>query len=102
MGSGPFRFKEYQLGQSISGVRNPDYYRRGLPYLDGFTGIFADKQATRVAAIKGDRAAIEFRGFPPSTRDELCRGARRSDYRSGKRLELRQLDHPKPQTQTVR
>jgi peptide/nickel transport system substrate-binding protein len=71
MGSGPFRFKEYQSGQSISGVRNPDYYRPGLPYLDGFTGIFADKQAVRVAAIKADRAAIEFRGFPPATRDEL-------------------------------
>jgi peptide/nickel transport system substrate-binding protein len=71
MGSGPFRFKEYQSGQSISGVRNPDYYRPGLPYLDGFTGIFADKQATRVSAIKSDRAAIEFRGFPPTTRDEL-------------------------------
>src|ERR1019366_8578960 len=71
MGSGPFRFKEYQLGQSISGVRNPDYYRPGLPYLDGFVGLFADKQAVRVAAIRGDRAAIEFRGFPPATRDEL-------------------------------
>ena len=71
MGSGPFRFKEYQLGQSISGVRNPDYFRPGLPYLDGFTGIFAEKQAVRVAAIRGDRAAIEFRGFPPATRDEL-------------------------------
>lgn len=71
MGSGPFRFKEYQAGQSISGVRNPDYYRWGLPYLDGFTGIFADKQAVRVAAIRSDRAAIEFRGFPPATRDEL-------------------------------
>jgi peptide/nickel transport system substrate-binding protein len=71
MGSGPFRFKEYQAGQSISGVRNPDYYRPGLPYLDGFIGIFADKQAVRVAAIKADRAAIEFRGFPPATRDEL-------------------------------
>jgi peptide/nickel transport system substrate-binding protein len=71
MGSGPFRFKEYQAGQSISGVRNPDYYRPGLPYLDGFIGIFADKQAVRVAAIKSDRAAIEFRGFPPATRDEL-------------------------------
>lgn len=70
-GSGPFRFKEYQAGQSISGVRNPDYYRPGLPYLDGFTGIFADKQAVRVAAIRSDRAAIEFRGFPPATRDEL-------------------------------
>jgi len=71
MGSGPFRFTEYQLGQSISGVRNPDYYHKGLPYLDGFTGIYADKQATRVSAIKGGRAAIEFRGFPPATRDEL-------------------------------
>jgi len=71
MGSGPFRFTEYQLGQSISGIRNPDYYHRGLPYLDGFTGIFADKQAVRVSAIRSDRAAIEFRGFPPSTRDEL-------------------------------
>jgi peptide/nickel transport system substrate-binding protein len=71
LGSGPFRFKEYQSGQSITGVRNPDYYRPGLPYLDGFVGIFADKQAVRVAAIRSDRAAIEFRGFPPSTRDEL-------------------------------
>jgi peptide/nickel transport system substrate-binding protein len=71
MGSGPFRFKEYKTGDSISGVRNPDYYHKGLPYLDGFTGIFADKQAVRVAAIRGDRAAIEFRGFPPATRDEL-------------------------------
>jgi peptide/nickel transport system substrate-binding protein len=71
MGSGPFRFREYQAGQSISGVRNPDYYRPGLPYLDGFVGLFADKQAVRVAAIKADRAAIEFRGFPPATRDEL-------------------------------
>ena len=71
MGSGPFRFKDYQVGQSISGISNPDYYRPGLPYLDAFTGIFADKQAVRVSAIRGDRAAIEFRGFPPATRDEL-------------------------------
>jgi peptide/nickel transport system substrate-binding protein len=71
LGSGPFRFKEYRVGQTISGERNPDYYRPGLPYLDGFIGIFADKQATRVAAIRSDRAAIEFRGFPPATRDEL-------------------------------
>jgi peptide/nickel transport system substrate-binding protein len=71
MGSGPFRFKDYQAGQSITGERNADYFRPGLPYLDGFIGIFADKQATRVAAIRGDRAAIEFRGFPPATRDEL-------------------------------
>src|SRR5689334_18462534 len=29
LGSGPFKFEEYETGQSISGVRNPDYYRKG-------------------------------------------------------------------------
>ncbi|HVB17357.1 MAG TPA: ABC transporter substrate-binding protein, partial [Stellaceae bacterium] len=71
MGSGPFKFVSYETGQSIVGVRNPDYYHKGLPYLDGFKGIFADKQVTRVEAIRSDRAAIEFRGFPPTVRDEL-------------------------------
>jgi len=71
LGSGPFKFAEYATGQSIKGVRNPDYYIKGLPYLDGFTGIYADKQAVRVEAIRADRAAMEFRGLPPAVRDEL-------------------------------
>jgi peptide/nickel transport system substrate-binding protein len=71
LGSGPFKFVDYQVGQSIKGIKNPDYYLKGLPRLDGFTGIYADKQAVRVDAIRADRAAIEFRGFPPAVRDEL-------------------------------
>ena len=73
MGSGPFKFAGYEAGQSIKGVRNPDYYRPGQPYLDGFTGIYAPKQAIRVDAIRADRAAGEFRGLPPSSRDQLQR-----------------------------
>jgi peptide/nickel transport system substrate-binding protein len=73
LGSGPFKFAEYETGQSIKGVRNPDYYHKGLPYLDGFTGIFAEKQAIRVDAIRSGRAAMEFRGLPPSARDELVK-----------------------------
>src|SRR5438270_9029004 len=73
LGSGPFKFAEYETGQAIKGVRNPDYYRKGLPYLDGFIGIFADKQAVRVEAIRSDRAAMEFRGLPPSARDEIVK-----------------------------
>jgi peptide/nickel transport system substrate-binding protein len=73
LGSGPFKFAEFETGQSISGVRNPDYYRKGLPYLDGFKAIYADKQAVRLDAIRADRAAIEFRGFPPAARDELVK-----------------------------
>ena len=71
MGSGPFKLGGYEIGQSIKGVRNPDYYHPGQPYLDGFTAIYAPKQAVRVDAIRGDRAAGEFRGLPPSARDQL-------------------------------
>jgi peptide/nickel transport system substrate-binding protein len=73
MGSGPFKFVEYETGQSIKGVRNPDYYHEGKPYLDGFNAIFAAKQSVRVDAIRADRAATEFRGMPPSARDELVK-----------------------------
>src|SRR6266513_520480 len=70
-GSGPCTFACYETGQSINWMRNPDYYHPGLPYLDGFKGIFAEKQATRIDALRADRAAIEFRGLPPAARDEL-------------------------------
>ncbi len=73
MGSGPFRFVEYQIGQSVKGERNPDYYHAGLPYLDGFTAIFASKQSVVIDAIRADRASNEFRGMPPSARDQLVK-----------------------------
>jgi len=73
MGSGPFRFVSYEAGQSIKGERNPDYYHQGLPYLDGFVGIYAPKLATRVDAIRSDNAAMEFRSEPPSARDQLVK-----------------------------
>ena len=71
MGSGPFKFVGYEVGQKITGVRNPDYYQKGLPYLDGFEGIFAPKQAVQLDAIRADRAAGEFRGYPPAAMDQL-------------------------------
>src|SRR5436189_2825121 len=73
LGSGPFKPAAFETGQSIAGVRNPDYYHPGLPYLDGFTAIYAPKQAVRVDAIRADRGAGEFRGLPPSARDQLAK-----------------------------
>jgi peptide/nickel transport system substrate-binding protein len=73
MGSGPFKFVAYDIGQDIKGVRNPDYYHKGLPYLDGFVGIFSEKQVVRVEAIRAGRAAMEFRGLPPSAINDLKR-----------------------------
>jgi len=73
MGSGPFKLVSYEAGQAIRGERNPDYYHQGLPYLDNIIGILAPKQATRLDAIRADRAQTEFRGLPPSARDQLAK-----------------------------
>jgi peptide/nickel transport system substrate-binding protein len=71
LGSGPFKYAGYEVGQKIKAVRNPDYYHKGLPYLDGFEGIYAPKQATQLDAIRANRAAGEFRGYPPTAMDQL-------------------------------
>ena len=72
LGSGPFKFADYETGQSIKRRAQSRLLPPGhCPISTASPAIFADKQATRVDAIRSDRAAIEFRGMPPSARDEL-------------------------------
>jgi peptide/nickel transport system substrate-binding protein len=70
-GTGAFVFVQHQPGAFVEGKRNPNYFVKGLPYLDGYKAISAPKMSVRLQAIRGDRAAIEFRGFPPKARDDL-------------------------------
>ena len=70
-GTGAFKFVQHQPGAFVEGKRNEDYYVAGRPYLDGFKAISAPKMSVRLQAIRGDRAGIEFRGFPPKARDDL-------------------------------
>ncbi|HYB43551.1 MAG TPA: ABC transporter substrate-binding protein [Candidatus Methylomirabilis sp.] len=71
MGTGPFKFVEYVRGSHWVGKKNPDYWDKGKPYLDGYRAVFIPDAAARVAAIRGERAMIEFRGFSPQQRDSL-------------------------------
>ncbi len=71
MGTGPFKFVEYVRGSHWVGVRNPDYWDKGKPYLDGFRALFIGDPGAQVAAIRGGRAMIQFRGFSPAERDQL-------------------------------
>jgi peptide/nickel transport system substrate-binding protein len=73
LGSGAFIFVTHERGQYLDGRRNPNYYHEGLPYLDGFHAILAKQQSQRVEAIRKGQAMIEFRGFPPRSRDILRR-----------------------------
>lgn len=54
IGTGPFKFEEYERGQYIIAVRNPDYWREGLPYLDKIIWrIIPDKAAAAAAVESG-------------------------------------------------
>jgi peptide/nickel transport system substrate-binding protein len=71
MGTGPFKFVEYVSGSHWVSKKNPDYWDKGKPYLDGYRALFIRDNAAQVAAIRGERAMIQFRGFTPSDRDQL-------------------------------
>jgi len=73
MGTGPFTFVEYVPGSHWVGKKNPAYFVKGRPYLDGYRAVFIRDTAPRVAAIRGGQALIEFRGFNPAVRDDLVR-----------------------------
>ena len=71
MGTGPFKFGEYVRGSHWVSKKNPDYWDKGKPYLDGYRALFIRDNAAQVAAIRGERAMIQFRGFTPGERDQL-------------------------------
>jgi peptide/nickel transport system substrate-binding protein len=71
MGTGPFTFAEHVKGSHWVSKRNPNYWDLGKPYLDGYRALFISSASAQVAAIRGERAHIQFRGFSPADRDSL-------------------------------
>src|SRR5881296_4129695 len=66
VGSGPFKFKSYTRGSTFEGERNPDYFIKDRPYLDGYKFYISTETSVRAAAIRSGRAWIELRTFPLS------------------------------------
>src|SRR5881396_2554553 len=64
MGSGPFKFKSYVRGASFEGERNPDYFIKDRPYLNGYKYFISTETAVRAATLRSGRAWIEFRTMP--------------------------------------
>jgi peptide/nickel transport system substrate-binding protein len=51
--------------------KNPDYWDKGKPYLDGYRALFMSASSAQVAAIRAERAHIQFRTVSPADRDAL-------------------------------
>ena len=70
-GTGPFTFVEHVKGSHVAGKRNDNYFKPGLPYLDGFRGIFTLQAAAMLNALQGGQVLAEFRGVSPAERDRM-------------------------------
>jgi peptide/nickel transport system substrate-binding protein len=51
VGTGPFKFVELRRGESVKFVRNPDYFKKGKPHLDGIEWKVIENRSTRVLAF---------------------------------------------------
>ena len=51
VGTGPFKIKEYVPGSRVILVRNPDYFEKGLPYLDEVHQVYLKEYAAQVSAL---------------------------------------------------
>src|SRR5687768_5908102 len=58
VGTGPFRLKEWKTGEYVDYIRNPDYFVKGRPYLDGIRYLIVTERSTRTAALQAGRADV--------------------------------------------
>ncbi|MFH1485304.1 MAG: ABC transporter substrate-binding protein [Chloroflexota bacterium] len=58
VGTGAFKLKAYGQGVSVELVKNPDYFTKGLPYLDGITHYIIKDGATRFSALRTGRVKM--------------------------------------------
>jgi len=63
IGTGPFMWDKRVVGQSVSLKRNPVYWQKGKPYLDGVTWTFVTDENTRELQLRGGQIQID--EFPP-------------------------------------
>jgi peptide/nickel transport system substrate-binding protein len=62
IGTGPFKLKEWKKGEYVDYVRNPDYFVKGRPHLDGLRYVPIPERGTKFAALQAGRLDVAFPG----------------------------------------
>jgi peptide/nickel transport system substrate-binding protein len=60
VGTGPFKFVEFKANESIKLVKNPDYFKKGLPYLDGIEFTIITNRSTAILAFVAGKFDMTF------------------------------------------
>jgi peptide/nickel transport system substrate-binding protein len=60
IGTGPFKFVDYKPSQWLKVERNPDYWKAGLPYLDGIEYTIIPNRSTAVLGFMAGKFDMTF------------------------------------------
>ncbi len=71
IGTGPFVLKNYQKNASANFVRNPDYFEKGQPYLDGIEYLISIDNSARLAAVQSGQAHVNVYPFTPAEAEQI-------------------------------
>jgi peptide/nickel transport system substrate-binding protein len=66
MGTGPFMMKSLRRGAFIEMEHNPNYWKEGLPYLDGIRYFMIKDTSARATSVRTGRTDVELRSLPPA------------------------------------
>ena len=66
VGTGTFKFVEWQLGQRLVLERNKDYHRPGVPYLDRITFEFGQEPTVALLRLRKGEVDLLGDGIPPA------------------------------------
>jgi len=60
IGTGPFKFAEFRQNDSLRFVRNPDYWKKGQPYLDAIEWKIIANRSTAILAFVAKQFDVTF------------------------------------------
>ncbi|HEX3861156.1 MAG TPA: ABC transporter substrate-binding protein [Stellaceae bacterium] len=60
IGTGPFKFVEYKPNETLKLARNPDYWKPGLPYLDGIEYTIIPNRSTALLGFVAGKFDMTF------------------------------------------
>ena len=75
VGTGPFKVKEWRKGEFLEFTKNPDYFVKGRPYLDGLRYIVIKERGTRTAALQAGQLDVAMPGETTKTAAEQIKAA---------------------------
>jgi len=60
VGTGPFKFVEFKANETIRVTRNPDYWKKGRPFLDGIEYTIIPNRSTAILAFVSGKFDVTF------------------------------------------